>query len=69
VEIWEFRVDWTNPANTSFTQTATLNVIPFESDLCGRTPPDLFENCIPQLGLAAIDPNPVNLAAITVWPM
>jgi gliding motility-associated-like protein len=46
LEIWEFNIDWANPANTSLIQTATLGVSPFDSELCGFT----SFACIPQPG-------------------
>jgi hypothetical protein len=35
LEIWEFRVDFATPANSTFTQAASVPVSEFESDLCG----------------------------------
>ena len=46
LEIWEFDIDWANPANTSLTQTNTIGVSPFDSELCGYT----SFACIPQPG-------------------
>lgn len=44
--VYEFHVDWANPANSTFINTATLNTAPFDSDLCV----DQREKCIPQPG-------------------
>lgn len=61
VEISAFSVDWSNPANSSFTLVATLNTAAFDSDLCGGS--SLFNNCVPQ-------PNTnVLLETLSVWPM
>jgi uncharacterized repeat protein (TIGR01451 family) len=62
VEIYEFHVDWGNPASSSLTGPISLPTAPFDSGLCN--PGDLGENCIlqPNAGSA-------QLAAITVWPM
>ncbi len=46
LEIWEFDIDWTTPANTTLTQTATLATTPHDSELCGYT----SFACIPQPG-------------------
>jgi len=69
VEIWEFHVDWGNPALSTFTNTTTLLTDPFISGLC--VPGNLFDNCIPQPdsstpGVAT--PSPL-LESLTVWPM
>jgi hypothetical protein len=63
VEVWEFHVDWANPAGTTFTQTRSLNTIPFEELLCSAAPPDIGDDCIPQPNSAQF------LEAITPWPM
>ena len=53
LEIWEFHVDWTTPANSSFMQTANIEVDEFDSDLCGLVS---FE-CFPQPGTSTtLDP-------------
>ncbi len=44
--IWEFHVDWNNPANTTFTLVADLTVAPFEWNLCS----DPRGACIDQPG-------------------
>jgi len=44
LEIWEFRVDWDNDANSTFTGPTNLGVEDFESELCGLS---AFE-CVPQ---------------------
>jgi len=53
LEIWEFRVDWDNPGNSTFTGPANIDVEDFESELCG-----LFAfACVPQPGSATtLDP-------------
>ncbi len=35
LEVWAFHVDWTTPANSTFTQVASIAVAEFDSDLCG----------------------------------
>ena len=45
LQLWQFHVDWAQPAASSFTRAAALPVAPFDSDLCGYA-----ENCIPQPG-------------------
>ncbi|HLC15366.1 MAG TPA: PKD domain-containing protein, partial [Thermodesulfovibrionia bacterium] len=44
LEIWAFHVDWTTPANSTFTKIADIEVSEFDSDLCGLSS---FE-CFPQ---------------------
>ena len=44
LQIWQFKVDWSNTANSTFTRKAALPVAAFESNLCG------FNPCIPQPG-------------------
>jgi hypothetical protein len=63
VEVWEFHVDWANPAGTTFTQTRSLNTVPFEELLCGAASPDLGQRCVPQPNSAQL------LDTITPWPM
>jgi hypothetical protein len=47
-QVYEFRVDWTNPeGNSAFTRVATLPLAPFDGELCGFS-----QNCIPQPGTA-----------------
>jgi hypothetical protein len=47
LQIWQFKVDWSNTANSTFTKKAALPVAAFDSNLCG------FNPCIPQPGGAA----------------
>lgn len=61
VEIWEFHVDWGNPAESTFTNTATLSTDPFSSALC--TAGDLDDNCVPQPNTSTV------LESQNVWPM
>ncbi|MFZ0548488.1 MAG: hypothetical protein WAM60_23775 [Candidatus Promineifilaceae bacterium] len=35
LQIWAFHVDWTTPANSTFTQLPDISVSEFDSDLCG----------------------------------
>lgn len=44
LKIWQFHVDWTTPASSTFTQSASLVTAPFDSQLCASG------NCIPQQG-------------------
>lgn len=44
LEIWNFNINWTTPANTSLTQAQVLPVTAFSSELCGYT---AFA-CVPQ---------------------
>jgi len=44
LNIWSFHVDWTNPANTTFTQTYSIATVNFDSQICTAT----RERCIPQ---------------------
>ena len=46
LEIWEFDVDWTTPANSKLTNTLNLPTVAFSSDLCGFTTLE----CFPQQG-------------------
>lgn len=54
LRIWNFHVDWTTPANSTFGLSMQPNVIlttaPFDSNMCG-----FARNCIPQPGGAALD--------------
>jgi hypothetical protein len=43
LEIWGFHVDWTTPANSSFSKLTTLPTASFNSNLCNYA-----RNCIPQ---------------------
>ncbi|MFN7972878.1 MAG: hypothetical protein U0166_11100 [Acidobacteriota bacterium] len=48
VYMWKFHVDWTTPANSTFTQTNTIPAAPFDTIFpCGGG-----RNCIPQPGTA-----------------
>ncbi len=59
LELFEFHVDWSNPASSSFTGPTNLVMAPFDSDLCG-----FFSfSCIPQPGTQ------VRLDPINEWPM
>ena len=35
LQLWEFHVDWTNTANSTFTQRAVLPTAAFDSNMCG----------------------------------
>lgn len=59
LEIFDFHVDWSNPAASSFTLDSTLPTA-FNSILCQGS---LMETCIPQPGTA------VQLEALSVWTM
>ena len=61
LELFEFRVDWRRPEQSTFTQLPDLNTQEFDSILCAGT---LLEPCIPQPGDFAPD-----LEALTAWPM
>jgi uncharacterized repeat protein (TIGR01451 family) len=73
VEIWEFHVDWGNPANSTFgapgpVPSATLTTDPFMSGLC--SPGNLFDNCITQPNSpTTTPPTPATLESLNVWPM
>jgi len=45
LELWQFHVDWTTPANSTFTGPTLLSTAAFDSTLCNFNP-----NCIPQKG-------------------
>ena len=47
LQIWEFHVDWSDTAKSSFTHTPAMNLstAAFDSNLCGYS-----RNCIPQQG-------------------
>ena len=45
--VYEFHVDWTNPANSTFTQVGGLPTEPFDGNLCDN---GMNRNCIPQPG-------------------
>ena len=48
LQLWEFHVDWTNTANSTFTQRAALPTAAFDSNMCGGS-----RNCIAQAGTSA----------------
>ncbi len=47
---YDFHVDWSNPANSTFTFDRFINTAPFDSNLCGYS-----RNCIPQGSGAPVD--------------
>ena len=60
LEIWEFRVDFAVPPNSSFTLANTIPVSEFDSNLCGLTSFD----CFPQPGTGVrLDP----LREVIMW--
>jgi len=60
LEIWEYHVDFSTPANTTFSLAATIPVSEFESELCGLSS---FE-CFPQPGTTQLlDP----LREVVMW--
>lgn len=52
LEVWEFHVDWTTPANSTFTGPTNIAVAEFDSHLCGFT----SFNCFPQPSGPTLDP-------------
>jgi Secretion system C-terminal sorting domain/Viral BACON domain len=46
LKIWQFQVDWTTTANSTFSEAYSLVTSPFDSQLCGAT----RGRCIPQPG-------------------
>jgi len=48
LQLWEFHVDWSNTANSTFTQRAALATAVFDSNMCGGS-----RNCIAQAGTTA----------------
>ncbi|NJC95717.1 MAG: hypothetical protein FIB03_05145 [Anaerolineae bacterium] len=50
LQVWNFHVDWSNPANSTFTFGQALPVSSFDSDMCGYA-----RNCIPQPGGTNVD--------------
>ena len=60
LELFDFRVDWMNPASSTFTPSAALPTAPFDTVLCE---PTLIGRCIPQPG------TDVRLETLTVWLM
>jgi len=61
VEIFEFSVDWSTPANTQFTGPISLPTAPFDANLCFVA--DLGDTCVPQPGTTQ------KLDTIPHWPM
>jgi hypothetical protein len=59
IEIYEFDVDWTTPANSTFTNTDTIPIAPFNYTVCGF----FVQNCIPQPGTAQ------KIDSLSYWPM
>ena len=60
LEIWEFHVDFTNPANSSFTGPIPVDVSEFDSDLCGLS----VLRCFRQPGtIRQLDP----LREVVMW--
>ena len=52
LDLWQFHVDWTTPANSTFTGPTNIPVAAF-TDLCGVFPPPIGQvdgPCIPQAG-------------------
>ena len=45
LQIWEFHVDWSNTANSSFNHKKNLTTAAFDANMCGGS-----RNCIPQPG-------------------
>jgi hypothetical protein len=45
LQIWEFKVNWASPSNSTFTKKTALGTAAFDSDLCGYA-----RNCIRQAG-------------------
>ena len=50
LQIWNFHVDWANPASSSFSRVQTIPAAAFDSNLCGYA-----RNCIPQPGGTRVD--------------
>ena len=50
LQIWDFRVNWSDPAQSTFTRNRTLPVAAFNSNLCNYS-----RNCIPQPGGTKVD--------------
>ena len=48
LEVWEFHVDWTTPADSTFTGPTLLATASFDSNMCGYN-----RNCIPQPGITS----------------
>lgn len=52
LEIWSFHVDWTTPANSTFTGPTNIAVAEFDSELCGFS----SFSCFPQPSSSNLDP-------------
>ncbi len=50
VQIWKFKADWANTANSTFTKDLALPVNAFDSNMCGGS-----RNCVAQPGGAKLD--------------
>lgn len=50
LQLWNFHVDWINPASSTFTFDRALAVSSFDSDMCAYA-----RNCIPQPGGTKLD--------------
>jgi hypothetical protein len=50
--LWEFHVDWTTPANSTFTLAATLPIAPYDTIYGTATCTGPTRQCIPQPGTA-----------------
>jgi hypothetical protein len=61
LEIWEFRVNFTTPTNSTFGHVLNLPTAAFNYDPCGNAPGSF--NCIPQQGTSQ------KIDAIGEWPM
>lgn len=62
LELRAFHVDWTTPANSTFTALPDLNVAAFDRDFCSAVY-DLMEYCVPQPGTTR------TLATLSPWLM
>lgn len=59
IDVWEFNVDWTTPANTTFTLVNSLSPTPFNWTVCGF----FVSNCLPQPGTSQ------GIDSASWWPM
>ncbi len=60
LEVWAFTVNWTTPANSTFTKIHDIQVAEFDSALCGL----VSFSCIPQPGTSVrLDP----LREVVMW--
>src|SRR5829696_8241750 len=60
LELFDFHVDWANPASSTFTLATTVPTAPFDTVLCEA---NLIGRCVPQPG------TDVRLESLTVWLM